>query len=389
MKKRIGILGGTFDPIHNGHIRIALESMKVLKLDEVLLIPTGTSYMKTDVTEAWLRYRMVCLAASLYDGLKVEDVEFKREGNTYTCDTLAYLKEKYPESELFFITGTDTIFSMEKWKNASYVFQNCKVVCCNRSGEYGQKPELQKQYLEKTYNADIIFIPICPIDISSTDIRNFRRDNPLNLLEKLELPEIVKDYILRMGLYTDFDEIRGRIQKLLKPKRYLHTLGVIETATKLAEIYGCDVEKARMTALLHDCAKYMPEKDKMEICAKYGVCVSEIEKKNTELLHGKAGALFAKEQFRVSDDITDAIFYHTTGNPDMSLLTQIIFVADYIEPGRNHISQLPELRKLAETDINKATAQILHYTLSYLNQQPSQNIDPMTADTFEYYKRFL
>jgi len=203
------------------------------------------------------------------------------------------------------------------------------------------------------------------------------------------LPEIVKDYILRMGLYTDFDEIRGRIQKLLKPKRYLHTLGVIETATKLAEIYSCDVEKARMAALLHDCAKYMPEKEKMEICAKYGVRVSEIEKKNTELLHGKAGALFAKEQFCVSDDITDAIFYHTTGNPDMSLLTQIIFVADYIEPGRNHISQLPELRKLAEKDINKATAQILHYTLSYLNQQPSQNIDPMTADTFEYYKRFL
>lgn len=397
-KERIGILGGTFDPIHNGHLRIAHAAREEFHLTKVLLIPTGISYMKKDVTDSYFRYKMVKLAAAQYDAFEASDVEIKREGNTYTCDTIAYFKEKYPDAELFFIIGTDSLFSLEKWKNISFIFDNCTILCASRPGEYqdldvSSSEHNYAQNLCKKYNAKVHFIHSEPLDISSTEIREYRKNNPYVDLSELELPGVVADYILVQGLYYEkIEEIHCLLKEDLTHKRWKHTIGVVDTAVKLARKWGCDVEKARFAALLHDCAKYLETEAKCALCVKYGVVVTDIELSNPELLHAKAGALLAYEKYGISDqDILSAIFYHTTGKEDMNLLEQIVFVADYIEPGRTHSDKLSEYRSLAYDNLNKVTADILKDTVKYLKKQSEKKlvIDPQTNKAYDFYKKYL
>lgn len=396
---KIGILGGTFDPIHNGHLMIANAAMKEYELSKVILIPTGISYMKTDVTDSYFRYKMTKLAAKETTGFEVSDVEIKREGNTYTCDTIAYFREKYPNSRIYFIIGTDSLFSLEKWRNIDYVFKNCTILCATRNGEYSETQVEEAEHrkakeLSEKFGADISFIHCETMDISSTEIRKYRKNHPDEPLSRLELPESVADYIYRHDLYDEkTEEIHHHLKHDLKQKRFAHTIGVVDKATRLALKWGCSLENARLAALLHDCAKYVDENTKLALCAKYGVAVSDIERNNTELLHAKAGALLAYETYGIRNpEILSAIFYHTTGKPNMNLLEQIIFVADYIEPGRKHSDKLPEYRKLAKKDINKVTAYILRDTLEYLESKhadASAVVDPATRETYEFYKKYL
>ena len=113
---KIGIIGGTFDPIHNGHLYIARKAMEEFNLSKVLFIPTGVSYMKTDVSGAVHRYEMVRLAIKNYPAFEISDLEVFRGGNTYTCETIAELKKEYPDVKFYFIIGVDTLFMMENGK---------------------------------------------------------------------------------------------------------------------------------------------------------------------------------------------------------------------------------------------------------------------------------
>ncbi len=396
---KIGILGGTFDPIHNGHLMIAETAMEEYELSKVILIPTGISYMKKDVTDSYFRYKMTKLAAKEKAGFEVSNIEIKREGNTYTCDTIAWFRENYPGAELFFIIGTDSLFSLEKWWNIHYIFANATILCATRTGDYAEEhvehaEAVKANELSLKYNAKISFIHCKPMDISSTEIRNYRKLHPEKQLITLELPLPVADYIYRHGLYDDETEaIHLRLKRDLKQKRFAHTMGVVEKATKLAIKWGASLENARLAALLHDCAKYVEDETKLALCAKYDVSVSDIEKKNTELLHAKAGALYAYETYGIKNpDVLSAIYYHTTGKPNMSLLEQIIFVSDYIEPGRKHSDKLPEYRKLAKKDLNKVTAYILKDTLEYLESKHADTddvIDSTTREAYEFYKKYL
>ncbi len=398
-KTRIGILGGTFDPIHNGHLMIAKEALEEYDLSKVIFIPTGISYMKTDVSDAAFRFEMVRLAIKDTPEFEISDVEIKREGNTYTCDTIAYFKEIYPYAELCFIVGTDSLFSMERWRNIDYVLHNCTILCATRTGNSSEdatkNAELAKaNELEALFNASISFIHCKPMDISSTDIRNYRKNNPdTESLGDLEVPHAVAEYILRQDLYDiKTEEIHKRLKKDLKPKRFKHTIGVVDTAVVLAITWGCDPVKSRLAALLHDCAKHTDFETKLALCSKYGVSVSKTEISNPELLHAKAGALMAYEYYGIKDkDILSAIFYHTTGKPDMTLLEQIVFLADYIEPGRKHSDKLPAYRQLAMQDLNLATAKVLKDTVKYLNKQQEKSviIDPQTNEAYEFYKKYL
>lgn len=182
-------------------------------------------------------------------------------------------------------------------------------------------------------------------------------------------------------------KIRKKLEKSLDSKRYEHTLGVAYTASALAMCNQADVEKALVAGLLHDCAKCLSNEKRIEICKKNHIPITDIEKKNPFLLHAKAGKYLAQKQFHIEDeDILNAILYHTTGRPQMSMLEKIIYVADYIEPGRKHAPNLPEVRKLAFRDIDAALLQILNDILNYLNDGDN-TIDPMTQETYDYYMR--
>ena len=184
-------------------------------------------------------------------------------------------------------------------------------------------------------------------------------------------------------------EIIEILRKELTPSRFNHTIGVMETAVKLAEHYNCDLEKAKIAGLLHDCAKCLPPEESIRLCREKGVKIQPVEYENPSLLHAKAGAMLARDKYSVEDeDILHAILVHTTGQPDMSLLDKIIFTADYIEPGRNQAPRLDYLRKTAFENLDTAVAEILFDTLNYLREKNAV-IDTTTKDTFDFYSKYL
>lgn len=181
-------------------------------------------------------------------------------------------------------------------------------------------------------------------------------------------------------------KLRQKVKKVQDPKRFEHTLGVEFTAAALAMKYGASIMDAQVAGVLHDCAKCLSDKERLKLCEKHGIPVSEVERRNPFLLHAKVGAYLAETEYKVTDkpEILDAIRYHTTGREGMGLLEKIIFVADYIEPGRRHAPNLSEIRQLAFEDLDGAVLRILEDTLVHLKKTGDET-DPMTERVYRYY----
>jgi len=185
------------------------------------------------------------------------------------------------------------------------------------------------------------------------------------------------------------EQIKTKVKQVLKPSRYEHTLGVMYTAAALAMRYHEDMYNALFAGILHDCAKGFPESACFSLCNSLQIPMTDVERKNPGLLHAKLGARLAEREYGISGAyITDAICYHTTGRPNMSLLDKIIYVADYIEPNRCEAPNLDEIRRLAFEDIDECLFAILESTVAYLKQKDAV-IDPMTEETYLYYKKVL
>lgn len=184
---------------------------------------------------------------------------------------------------------------------------------------------------------------------------------------------------------NELSKLRKEISKVQDGKRYEHTLSVAYTAANLAACHGGDVEKALIAGILHDCAKSMPDHKLLDCCEKHHLPISREERKKPSLLHAKVGSHLAHKKYKVADqDILNAICYHTTGRPQMSLLEKIIFVADYMEPGRRQAPRLEQIRRTSFTDLDQAVLMILEDTLAYLRESSSV-IDKTTQETYNYY----
>ncbi|MBE5936685.1 MAG: HD domain-containing protein [Lachnospiraceae bacterium] len=177
------------------------------------------------------------------------------------------------------------------------------------------------------------------------------------------------------------------LEKSLKPKRYIHSIGVMYTAQNLAMRYNISLEKAGIAGILHDCAKEMDEDELFKFCKKKDIEITNDEIMSPSLLHSKVGAYIAKEKYEITDDdIINAIRYHTTGHADMSMLEKIIYIADYIEPNRKIIPGLDEVRKIVYIDIDKACRIVLENTINYLKES-RKHIDNNSIDAYNYYTR--
>lgn len=184
-----------------------------------------------------------------------------------------------------------------------------------------------------------------------------------------------------------YEECRRMLKENISNKRYLHSLGVSNTSACLAMRYGYDIRKAYLAGLLHDCAKGLKHHQLIEKVEKAGMEISDIERDNPELLHSKAGAVIAKEEYGIGDEeILGAIICHTTGKPAMSMLEKIVFVADYIEPNRANLPELDVVRELAFTDIDKTVSRLCSLTLDHLKAN-GDAIDRTTVETYEYYSK--
>ena len=181
-------------------------------------------------------------------------------------------------------------------------------------------------------------------------------------------------------------KIQKKLRKELDDDRYRHTLGVMYTSAALDMRYGADLMKAQIAGLLHDCAKCIPNDKKLKLCDKYGIPVTKVENAAPFLLHSKLGAYLAKTKYGVEDEeILEAIVWHTTGKPAMTLLEEIVFLADYIEPMRWKAENLAQIREAAFVDIHRAVYMTLHDTLRYLSRG-SGKVDEMTKEACQYYE---
>ncbi len=183
----------------------------------------------------------------------------------------------------------------------------------------------------------------------------------------------------------DFEKISAKLKDRIDAKRFRHTQGVHYTAMCLAMRYGCDIEKAGIAGLLHDCAKRLPDEEMIAVSLKGSLPVTDEEKAQPFILHQKAGAVLAVSEYGITDpEVLSAISCHTTGKPGMSLLDKIIFVADYIEPHRKMHDGLPEIRELAFKDLDAAVRVILEHTINYLKQN-GKHIVQASYESLAYY----
>jgi nicotinate-nucleotide adenylyltransferase len=197
---KIGILGGTFDPVHNGHLIIARNAKQQYNLDKILLIPSGTPPHKdlSKVTKAEHRLNMLTAASKNY-GFEVSMLEIERTGYTFTIDTLIELRRKYDiNTEFYFIIGADVVCDILTWRNVNEVFKLCRFIACLRPGYDEKHFDDRVEYLKLSFGAVIDKLKLPPIDASSTDIR--RRVSRSEAISHL-VPKAVEEYIYRNQLY--------------------------------------------------------------------------------------------------------------------------------------------------------------------------------------------
>lgn len=182
--------------------------------------------------------------------------------------------------------------------------------------------------------------------------------------------------------------LEQKLQQMLTPKRYLHTLGVAYLSASLAMCHGVSHRDALVAGLLHDCAKNYPNEELLEHCLKLQITLSEYEKRIPELLHAAYGAYLAKEEYGITqEDILLAVRNHTLGRPGMSPLEQIVYLADYFEPERTQPTTpgLDVIRQVAFQNLDDATYLVCRNTLRYF-EATEKEADPMTYRVYEYYK---
>ena len=362
---KIGVYGGTFNPPHLGHVTAARAVFELLKLDLLLVVPDRQPPHKTlpeGSPTPEQRLEMTRLAAEqlgLGDKVRVLDVELKREGRSYTSETLAQLKEQYPEDELWLLMGTDMFLTIQSWHAPEKILSLAGIAAFGRTeADTEELFSVQREYLYRTYPQARIFTLTIPgvVDVSSTELRAMLAQGKGGHL----LPPAVYGCILREGLYDTRADLKHLPLRTLRPvalsylkyKRIPHVLGTEQEAIRLAERYGADVEKARVAALLHDCTKKLDMEEQLALCRRYGIQLDELEQKALKLLHSKTGAAIARDVFGVDDEIYRAIWWHTTGHANMTLLEKIIYLADYIEPSRD-FPGVDKLRSVCYKDLDE------------------------------------
>jgi len=386
--KRIAVMGGTFDPIHYGHLVAAEAVRHEYKVERVIFIPTGQpNYKRTKLaTHSEHRYLMTVLATVTNPSFNVSRMEIDREGATYTIDTIKQLKSLCgQQTKIYFITGADAVLQILSWKNADELLKLCSFIAVTRPGYNTNVLREHVMSIKRKFETRLHFLEVPALAISSSDIRTrISQNKPVAYL----LPEEVERYISKMGLYREGGDLMGAAEAYAKAQlsaaRLRHTQGVVEMAEKLAAIYHADVYKAKLAAWLHDCTRRLTGVEAKQLCKSAGMKPDEVQKREPMLLHGYTAAIVAERDFGVDDTaVLNAVRYHTTGRAGMSVLEKILFLADKLEAGREEYPGLAETRALAESDLDAATAMALEQSIAYTKSKGGA-MHPLTEDALQY-----
>lgn len=325
---KLGVLGGTFNPIHNAHIQMAECARDALGLDRVLLmVAADPPHKRVDgQVPAERRLAMTRLAVEGLSQIEASELELLREGKSYTSDTLAALLAQFPDAKLYLILGSDMLLNLKFWHCPEEILRLASVAAISRRG-LDEHDELAAQDLIDRFGARVLLLGGNVEPISSTNIRErFFAGLPVEGMLPLT---VERDCYLR-GTYfpPEVQRMQQQVREALTPSRYAHTMGVVRTAALLAAQWGADPEKARIAALLHDCAKCFAP-----------AALAALSGDNTGIAsvqHAFAGAVVAKNDYGITDEeILRAIRLHSTGDASMSTLDKVTYLADLTEPGRN------------------------------------------------------
>ena len=321
--------------------------------------------------------------------MEVSDIELNREGPSYTYLTVEALRQQYPDARLFLLMGTDMFLSFQTWKNPDRITAQATLAVMYR-GDKGERAAIEAKKAEmETLGVEVELVENGTIPISSTQLRRllaFRCADDF-------LPSGVRDYILENGFYDTganwknlpMEQLEPIVIRLLNPNRVAHVLGCRDTAVKLAERWGADVNDAARAGILHDITKALDGPLQLTLCEAYGKILSDFSRKYPKTLHALTGSLVAERVFGENEAVVSAICHHTTGKADMNLLEKIIYVADYMEPNRD-FSGVEKLRELAYTDMDAALKLGLEMTLEHLNRQGAE-VSPESREALAWLNR--
>ncbi len=371
----IGIYGGSFNPVHTGHVLAMKHFVHSLSLDALLVIPAGVPPHKSLAAgspDGDVRANLLRLAVEDIPEARVDVRELKRQGKSYTYDTLCSIRDEHPDDKLFLLMGTDMILSFDQWYRFEDILKMADLAVLDRYGcsDCRQAMLNMKSQLEQLSGNVLLLDDTCEI-ISSTTAR---RMLVLGCGEGY-VPAKVLEEIKTLGLYgtagdykgLSFDALEEISLSLHDQKRVPHAKDCSRTAVELAVHYGVDKEDAARAGILHDITKALGAKEQLRLCEKYGIMTDEYSGEQTKLLHGKTAAAVAEHVFGENPAVCSAVSWHTTGRAGMSMLEKIIYIADYIEPNRD-FPGVDTLRKLAFSDIDSAVLLGINMTIETLLQ---------------------
>ena len=383
---KIALFGGSFNPPHLGHVEAARSVVDCLQPDRLLIMPTCISphkVMADDTPAPEVRAELCRIAFAEIPQAEVSDLEMKREGKSYTADTLVQLHEMYPEDELVLIMGTDMILSLEKWSRPETIMALAEIAVLLRGVDEDADVLAHIHYLRETYGARVTLLQTGVYPAASTDVREALKHGEGRAL----LNDSVYSYIIKNRCYgakANIDWLREKSHAMHKPKRIPHVIGCEQEAVRLAKHWAEDTYDAAVAGILHDVTKKLTVEEQLLLCEKYGIIVDISVAGTDKTLHQITGAAVAYHEFGVSEKIRDAIRWHTTGKPDMTVLEKIIYLADYIEPNRC-FDGVERIRALSYENLDAAMEDGLRMTMEDLSSRGAPILE-ISSSAYEWFR---
>jgi nicotinate-nucleotide adenylyltransferase len=367
---KLAILGGSFNPVHLGHLFLAEEALESLDYDRVALIPAFRSPFKLAAKgmENSSRDRLDMLSASITGNprLTVDDCEIRREGVSYTIDTLKDIVRRYmPEGRPGLIIGDDLAADFPQWHNSGGILEMADIIIARRV--HSGAPSFPHIQISNEI-----------MEISSEMVRNRIEEGKA---WRYLVPAGARTIIEERGLYTRADTAKKSLQSLifaleqaarkaLSPERFIHSRNTALLAWDLCRRFDLDPELGYLAGIAHDLCKPMGDEALLAMVKSDGADISKLEKKKPGLLHGRAAAVLLREHFGIDNrDVLEAVALHTSGGTGMSPLAKIVYIADKAEVSREKAD--PALRMMCYTagDLDSIFFAVLNATVSSLRSR--------------------
>jgi len=373
---KLGIFGGSFNPVHIGHLFLADKAISTLKLDRIVMIPAYRSPFKLEAegmeSRADDRIAMLAAAVAGDSRIAIDDCEIRRAGISYTIDTLEDIIARYiPEGKPSLIIGDDLAEDFPKWKDYEKILQLSDIVIARR---------INAAAVDYTFPHTIIDNEV--MDISSKTVKQKIADGSG---WRFLVPSEARVLIEERGLYgvrpstapLSGDDrsvaavilrIEAVAREVLSTIRFLHSRNTAILAQDLCRRFGLDPMSGYLAGIAHDLCKQLDAKQLMKFVKSDGKSISALEKSKPNLLHGRAAAVLLRERFCIHNkDILEAVAFHTSGNENMGPLAKVIYIADKAEVSRNID---PALRRMCyEENLDSIFFAVLKKTVSKLQSK--------------------